>query len=237
MVNIAICDDQKDFLEIISLKIKTVLKTKFDMHCTISCFDDISSLFQFIEKSKTDIVFLDIMVNDVNTMNRSIENINNNYTQMIFMTSFPQQAYNISETNCCYYLVKSRITEDMLARALQRALQKITRKDYNFISVKCGSKSISVNQQDILYIETFSNNILIHLCSEKNISVYSSLKDFSDNLAPNFLRCHKSYMVNMNHIKSYEPHKFILNSDDPIPIPPKKYKKIISTYKNYLRNL
>ncbi len=237
MLNIVICDDSKDFLEIISYKIKSCLKDKFDLECNINCFNELSTFQECIENNKIDIAFLDIMFNDENAMDWSISNIHNNYTQIIFMTSFPQCAYNISETNCCYYLVKSRINEETLSRALQRALQKITKKDPNFINVKLGSKNISVNQHDILYIETFNNNIMLHINSSENISVYSSLKDFSENLPPNFLRCHKSYMVNMNHIRSYEPHKFVLSSGDNIPIPPKKYKSIVSSYENYLTNL
>lgn len=237
MLNIAICDDSKDFIEVISYKIRSCLKDKFNLECKISCFNELSAFQKCIENNKIDIIFLDIMVNDTNAMDWSISNIHNNYTQIIFMTSFPQCAYNISETNCCYYLVKSRINEEILSRALQRALQKITKKDPNFINVKLGSKNISVNQHDILYIETFNDNIMLHINSSENISVYSSLKDFSENLPPNFLRCHKSYMVNMNHIKSYEPHKFMLTSGDTIPIPPKKYNAVISQYNSYLRNI
>ena len=186
MLNIAICDDSKDFIEVISYKIRSCLKDKFNLECKISCFNELSAFQECIENNKIDIIFLDIMVNDTNAMDWYIANIHNNYTQIIFMTSFPQSAYNISETNCCYYLVKSRITKDTLSRALQRALQKITKKDPNFINVKLGSKNISVNQHDILFIETFNNNILLHINTAENISIYSSLKDFSESLPPNF---------------------------------------------------
>ena len=41
---------------------------------------------------------------------------------------------------------------------------------------------------------------------------YSTLKEFEKELTPNFLRCHKSYMVNMNFIAGYEPYKFLLKN-------------------------
>lgn len=237
MINIVICDDDAAYQEIIAHKIRDCIIKRFEMECNIICCSDMNELKAYIESDKIDIVFLDIMLNDENAMDWSINNIKSNYTQIIFMTSFPQCAYNISETNCCYYLVKSRIDANNLTKALQRALQRTTKKDPNLTVVRLGNKNYIVNYQDILYIETFNNNIMLHIKNRENITIYSSLKEYSENLPPNFLRCHKSYMVNMNHIHSYEPHKFVLSSGDNIPIPPKKYKSIVSSYENYLLNI
>ena len=177
------------------------------------------------------------MVNDENAMDWSIKNIKSRYTQIIFITSFPQCAYNISESNCCYYLVKSRIDEENLTKALKKALQKTTKKDPNMTLIKSGNKNFIINYQDIYYIETFNNNLTIHLQDMDDITIYSTLKEYADKLPPNFLRCHKCYMVNMNHIKSYEPHKFVISTGESIPLPPKKYKNIIKIYTDYLLNL
>lgn len=237
MVNIVICDDSTEYLEIIASKIEQCMKSKIKMEYNITCLSTIDELKPYLEKNNTDILFLDIMLNDENAMNWSIENIKNKYMQIIFMTSYPQCAYNISESNCCYYLVKSKITEENLYKALQRALQNTTKKDPNLTIVKSGNKNLIINFQDIQYIETFNNNITLHFKDSDNITIYSTLKEYAKNLPPNFLRCHKCYMVNMNHITSYEPHKFVIDSIETIPIPPKKYSEITNTYKNYLKNL
>lgn len=237
MVNIVICDDSSEYLEIITSKIEHCMNNKIQMEYSITCINSIDELNTHIENNNTDILFLDILLNDENAMNWSIENIQNKYMQIIFMTSYPQCAYNISESSCCYYLVKSKITEENLFKALQRALQNTTKKDPNLTTVKLGSKNLIINFQDIQYIETFNNNITLHLKNAENITIYSTLKEYAKNLPPNFLRCHKCYMVNMNHITAYEPHKFIIDSSETIPIPPKKYSKIINIYNNYLKNL
>lgn len=237
MINIVICDDDAAYQEIIAHKIRDCIIKRFEMECNIICCSDMNELKAYIESDKIDIVFLDIMLSDENAMDWSINNINNSYTQIIFMTAFPQCAYSISETNCCYYLVKSRIDANNLTKALQRALQRTTKKDPNLTIVRLGNKNYIVNYQDILYIETFNNNIMLHIKDSNNITIYSSLKEYSDKLPPNFLRCHKSYLVNMNHIRSYEPHKFVLSSGENIPIPPKKYRNIVTLYENYLTNI
>lgn len=237
MINIVICDDELSYQEIMNFKIRQCMQNVFDMEYRIICFNKLSDLKKYIENNKADIIFLDIMVNDENAMDWSIKNIKSKYTQIIFMTSFPQCAYNISESNCCYYLVKSRIDEENLTRALKKALQKTTKKDPNMTLIKSGNKNYIINYQDIYYIETFNNNLTIHLQDMDDITIYSTLKEYADKLPPNFLRCHKCYMVNMNHIKSYEPHKFIISTGESIPLPPKKYKSIIKIYTDYLLNL
>jgi DNA-binding LytR/AlgR family response regulator len=237
MINIAICDDEPSYQEIISHKVRQCIREQFDMECSLECFNSLSELKKYLAKNKVDIVFLDIMVNDENSMDWSIENIKSKSTQIVFMTAFPQSAYNISESNCCYYIVKSRMTDEILTKALRRALQKASKKDPNLTIVKTGSKNYVISYQDILYIETFDNDIMLHLKNKDDITIYTSLKDYSKVLPPNFLRCHKSYMVNMNHITGYEPHKFIINTGEFIPIPPKKYNATVKTYKSYLENM
>lgn len=237
MIKIAICDDEKSYQEIIGYKIEQCLQSRFEMECEICRFNKLDDLKEHIENNIIDVVFLDIMVNDENAMDWSIKNLQNKYTQIVFMTAFPQCAYNISEANCCYYLVKSRLTEETLTKALQRALQKTTKKDPNLTIVKSGNRNYTVNYQDVVYIETFDNNITLHLINRDNITIYSSLKEYAQKLPPNFMRCHKCYMVNMNHITGYEPHKFILSLGYTVSIPPKKYKSVVKTYENYLLNL
>lgn len=237
MVNIVICDDSSEYLEIITSKIEHCMKEKIKMEYSIICLKSVDELKTHLESNSTDVLFLDVMLNDENAMNWSIENIRNKYMQIIFMTSYPQCAYNISESSCCYYLVKSKITQENLYKALQRALQNTTKKDPNLTIVKSGNNNFIINFQDIQYIETFNNNITLHFKDSDNITIYSTLKEYAKSLPPNFLRCHKCYMVNMNHITSYEPYKFLIDSTESIPIPPKKYNEIIKIYKNYIQNL
>lgn len=237
MIRIAICDDTEEYLEILEYKINQCFKKVFEKECKIFKFDNLSSLKDYADKHPVDIIFLDIMVNEINSMDWSIKNFQNRRIQLIFMTAYPQAAYNISESNCCYFLVKSKINEETLKNALFRAIKAIGRKNPNLTTVKLGTKSITIDYNDIVYLETFNNNLTLHLKDKDDITIYNSLKEYSKQLPLNFLRCHKCYMVNMNFIASFEPHKFTLKNGQSVPIPPKKYKSIIKTYTNYLISL
>lgn len=232
MFKIVICDDDKSFAEIIEHYIAQCLRDKIEY--SLITFNSLKDLKEHINQDKVDIIFLDIMVNDKNAMNWSIENISDKHIQLIFMTSYPQSAYNISESRCCYYLVKSRINEENINKALQRAFQNISNNQPDLKIIRSKQRNVTVDLHDIVYIETDNNNILLHLADGKEVAVYSTLKNYSRSLPANFLRCHKCYMVNMNYIKEYRQYKFILNDMRELPIPQKKYRKVIEAYKNYI---
>lgn len=236
MLKIAICDDTKEYLDLIKYQVKKCIDQEFGIDCNISCFSKLNDLYEYLQNNRIDILFLDIMIDDVNAMDWSIENIRDSYTQIIFITSYPQFAYNISETNCCYFLIKSKINETNLMKALKRAVNNITKKDPNLTTVKFGNRSYTINLNNIIYLETFNNNITLHMNNDNDINLYTTLKEYAKNLPPNFLRCHKCYMVNMNYISVCEPHRFIMKTGESIPIPPKKYKAITKEYLNYLNN-
>lgn len=237
MIHICICDDQADYMEILSYKISKCMHEIFKMECDITCLETLDSFNSYISQHKIDIAFLDIMVNDSNAMDWSIENIKQKNIQLIFMTAFPQSAYNISESNCCYYLVKSRITDESLFKALQRALQNTTLKSANLTIVKADKKNVIINLADLMYLESYKNNIIMHFKDGSTVNTYSTLKEYSARLPVNFIRCHKCYTVNMNYIKEYLRYKFIIFSGEDIPIPPKKYSEIIKIYQSYVNNL
>lgn len=233
MINIIICDDDISFSEIVEYKIKSCIQN-FDFKFKITRVENLDELDKLIREDAADIAFVDIMVNGTNSINWSIEHLQNKNTQLIFMTGFPTEAYNISETKHCYYIIKPRMTPEQLTKAIKKAVQNLSQKNPNLTVIKAGSKNYTVNFQDILFIETFANNITIHIKNQNSITVYATLKSFLQTLPPCFLRCHKCYAINMNHVTSYEPHQFVLFSGDKIPIPPKKYNSVIESYKKYL---
>ena len=231
MVRIAVCDDNKDFAEIFSTKIsKTV--TDMGLKCDIITFQTLQELQSF-DSGRIDILFLDVMLSEGNSLDWLTENSLCHKPQIIAMTAFPQEVYNLSRTDTCFLLLKSHIDNKTLACALQKALQKISEK-VNTIIVGMGSKSHAIATDDIVFIESFNNNILLHLV-DGEINLYTTLKDFGKSLPFNFLKCHKSYIINMNHVTGFYRNFFTMKNGKTVPIPPKKYNSVIKEYSDYIK--
>lgn len=238
MLKIAICDDDKSYLELISFKIQKVIEAHIGLDYKILCFPSLDELYGQIKINKPDIVFLDIMLNEINTVNWLTEHqAELGKISFIVMTGFPTETENLSEIDCCYYLLKSKMTDEKLTRAIKRSLNSVTKETSDIKTISFGKNSYTIDYQTVLYIETQKNNLYIHCLDKKDITVYSTLKEFAKKLPPYFLHCHKCYVVNMNAIKGYKPHYFIMPDGAEIPIPSKKYKELISHYKKYIINI
>lgn len=238
MLHILLCDDDLSYQEILSYKIRTVLEKELQMQASVHCVKDLDAVFRYIGENPTDILFLDVMLREENAVNRLMQlqsDLQN--VPCILMTAFPVETYNLSEIDCCYYFIKPRLTDDQLLRALKRAINYSAKKDPNIRLVRIGSENFALNFQNLLYIETFNNNLMLHLSDGTSMTIYSTLKQFMQKLPPNFMRCHKSFMVNMNHIQGFSPHCFTLSDGVQIPIPPKKYGEVVQIYRNYLLKL
>lgn len=75
---------------------------------------------------------------------------------------------------------------------------------------------------DLYYIRS-DDHYLELITNSKKETIRGSLKQFEDQLPSNFLRCHKSYIVNANYIKSKNAKEIIMKNNDAIPIS-RKYK-------------
>lgn len=75
----------------------------------------------------------------------------------------------------------------------------------NRILVKSSDKNIFVDVSDIRWIECAGNYLKLHL-AEKTYMIRSSLKNLKSKLNPlQFVRIHRSWMVNINEVKEIEP--------------------------------
>ena len=236
MIHIAICDDNSYYHEILKHKINNYMNEKSIIDYDIACFTELDSFYSFYKANKVDIVFLDIMINEKNSMNLTLNTLNLRNTQVIFMTAYPEAAYNISETHCCYFLIKSKMNDIYLTRAINRAINNLSPSQESTIIIKGIDKNHVVNTQDITFVESFKNNVIFHLIDNNAITVYASLKSYEESLPDNFLRCHKSYLINTQHVTGFRPYKFILDSGNEIPLPIKKYTHIVNQYTKYINS-
>lgn len=235
MLSIVICDDDVQYLEILEFRIKQCIG-QITNDVNVSCYSNLEDLKRHCEKKSVDILFLDIMINNVNAIPWSVENISKQ-TQIVFMTSYPTEAFCLSDSSFCYFVVKSRFSDEVLKKAVVKSLEQLAKRAQDLTIIKSGNKNYAINFLDIIYIETYNNSINIHFINKETLTVYTTMKGFLKNLPQSFLRCHKCYTVNMKYITCFEPHQFVMISRSVIPIPSKRYVKCVETFKNYVNNL
>ncbi len=101
---------------------------------------------------------------------------------------------------------------------------------------KTKQKTYSLRKHDIYYIENNLKKVIIHTSLE-NIELYASMKDIEEKLDKSFYRCHRGYIVNMEHIRAYSSDSIQINTGDNIFLSKEKYGDFERTYMDYLRKV
>lgn len=203
MINFAICDDNVNILEKLSKTLESIfIKNGFDAQIAIKT-NSIDTILDFLDSTKTDVLILDINLKS----NKSGLDIakavreKNKDVYIIFTTAHLEYAMVAYKVKTFDYIAKP-ITYDRLEDTIKRLFDDINGLPKKYI--KIDSKNTLVDASEILYIKRDGMKIVFKTESQ-DYDTYSSFNKIQFNLPNNFVRCHKSYIANINKIKDVEP--------------------------------
>ncbi len=231
-MHIGICDDLSADMARLEGYILHYMNTH-SIDCTISVFESGEALLEKVQTESYDIVFLDIYMEGKNGVEtaRILRGADLD-CMIIFTTTSPDYALDGFEVGAVHYLIKP-LNYESVESALDRCSQLFA-KSGQYIEVKTGRSMTRILLKDLIFAEVYSNTLLIHTTSEE-VKTYGSLDELMKLLpGENFLRCHRSYAVNMNFVASQDGLDFVLMDDKRIPIPKKDAQRMRQTYSDYL---
>lgn len=236
MLNFVLCDDNKNILDKLALMLETILiKNDYDGKIVYKCYNA-NSLLDYINNNTVDVLLLDINLNSNISGITLADEIRKNNKQMyiIFTTGHLEYALLAYKVKTFDYLPKP-ITKDRLSQTIARLFADSQTNITTFITV--GNTGILLKENDVNYI--MKNTMkLIYCTNDKNYETYSSFAKVIPLLPENFIRCHKSYIVNMNAIKNVDSTKnqITFNNDIICSIGPKFKKNFMEVFNNYANN-
>lgn len=180
-------------------------------------FDNPLSAMEYHEKNPVDLVFLDIQMPDL--LGTDFARLLLNGPKVIFATAFQKFAIEGFKLEAVDYLLKPFGYEEFLTAALKarklielKAL-KVNNVETNeqFLFIKSEYKIRRINFADILYVEGMKDYVKIFLKNEDSpILSINSLKTLEAKLpVSDFMRVHRSYIVNLNRIETIERFRII----------------------------
>ncbi len=88
-----------------------------------------------------------------------------------------------------------------------------------YITVKSDYKMIPIKISDIVFLESEGEYIRLHIESGRSVTTFYRLKNMEAELPTSqFIRIHRSYIVSLNHIKSYERGRVYISEGEYLPI-------------------
>ncbi len=194
---------------------------------------------KFLEQDSVDAIFCDINMPDLNGMDfvKSLQAP----PLIVFTTAYSEYAVEGFKVNAVDYLLKPFGLDDF-RRAANRIKERLeivstntqhptpnTQPDALF--VKTDYRMVKINIADIRYIEGMSEYLKIYLVGEdKPIITLLSMKKIESRLPENFMRIHRSYIVNLHKIQEVNKNRIIMDAETYLPVGD-MYKE---TFQHYL---
>lgn len=229
MLNIAICDDSKEFLE----QIRLLLDCWKDNSRPFLChtFDNGDSLISAHSKIPFDVILLDVvmpLLNGIETA-RAIRKIDSN-VKIVFLTSSAEYAVDSYTVKANNYLLKP-VNSDALYLCLEELFSEIA-QSARTLTIKELYSVKKVPLDHIEFVEAQNKHIIFYLNNGSIIETTEPLRILEDKLILNdgFFRCHRSYIVNISYIDTYTLKEVTLRSGKRIPISRSCHKDFENAY-------
>jgi two-component system, LytTR family, response regulator LytT len=182
-------------------------------------FDNPISAMEYIDNAHVDLVFLDIQMPDL--LGTDFVRILQNGPKIIFATAFQKFAIEGFKLDAVDYLLKPFGYDEFLTASLKakKLIEMESFKANNietneqFLFIKSEYKIRRINFADILYIEGMKDYVKIFLKNEaKPVLSINSLKTLELKLpSANFMRVHRSFIVNLNRIETIERFRIVFD--------------------------
>jgi len=203
MLNFVICDDNLNILDKLT-KILENIFTKNNLEAQVAyASDDIDSIIEFVDSNKVDALILDINLKSNKTGLELAELVRkkNKDIYLIFTTAHLEYAMVAYKFKTFDYIPKP-ITSERLEDTVMRLFEDVNGLPKKYI--KIDNKNTIIDASEIEYIKRDAMKLVFHTQS-RDYEAYSSFNKIQDNLPSNFVRCHKSYIANIDLIKDIEP--------------------------------
>lgn len=140
-------------------------------------------------------------------------------TPIVFITALPDQARRaIHSTNCYDYIMKPFDQSDLI-KTIKRLL-KLSIMEEPLIELKDrNGVYMRLKPDELLYIKSELRNMHVFTVRESFVTSGIRLNDIEQNLPSFFVRCHKSYVVNLHHVRSFDKTTATILLDTPHPTP------------------
>ena len=205
MLKFILCDDNHNTLNQLSLMLDSIfLKNDLEAKIVLKTSDE-KNLLNYVHKNTVDVVILDIQLS---TKSAGIDLANeirkhNKDCYIIFTTAHSEFVFLAYQCKTFDYICKP-ITKERLEETISRLISDIKGTVNPNKYIKLDNKNTIINEDDIQYIKRDGMKVIFHTPS-RDYEVYSSFAKLQTQLPSNFVRCHKSFIANIDNIDKLEP--------------------------------
>ena len=212
-MKIAICDDEKIFLDSLEEKIYGIL-SKLD--CEVIAFGSAEALLS--SAMDYDLIFLDIEMGGMDGMRAAKQIRETDFeTPIVFLTSHIEMALEGYEVNAFRFL-KKPVEEEKLRQTLQDI--QLMKASHKGVMIKAGGEEIVVIPSEVLFLESDNNNVRI-ITSSGSITTRLKLSEaieIFNRINDTIRKVHRCSAVNLDHVARLRDREAVLDDGSVIAV-------------------
>lgn len=233
MLKIAICDDEKYYRDGI-YKFLTEYVTARNLQCIIDRFKSGKAfLAQCDNAVKYDIVFMDINMEEMDGIEtaKQIRSFHA-HTYIVLVTAFIDYVLEGYKVDAVRYIMKDNL-EASVPECMDTILEKMQLQQCTFTFLQ-GEKTLYTD--NLIYMESRKHKVIFFYMESSIVTyeLYDTLNHVAEQLSEyGFLRIHKSYLVNMKHIKKISNYEAVLDIGENLPVPRLRFQRAKEAFAAY----
>ena len=230
---IAVCDDNEMDIQYVSLLVKSWAE-RCPVQARISTFASAESfLFYYAENQGCDILLLDVEMGKMDgvSLAKHIRKTNE-AVQIIFITGYPDYIAEGYDVSALHYLLKP-VNLEKLSTVLDRAVNNLGKNERPIVFMING-EAVRTEISEVISIEAFAHSCAIATVRD-HFEVKSSISDIERSIGDGFIRCHRSYIVGIQHIRSISRTGITLDDGSKIPLSRSNYDAVNQAFIRYFR--
>ncbi len=230
MLNIAICDDEALHCQRLKDQIGTLL-SGWDRTFQISCYGNALQLLA--SPLDQDLLFLDIRMPGLDGMSLARRLRTKGFNGiLVFVTVLTEYMSDAFEVDAADYLCKP-IDKARLERTLDRSLKRLEERPEPSLFIRTASWCRSIRLSQIYYCEVINRKIYLHT-KEGVFDHYGRMKDLEQQLGGHFIKCHRSFLINPEHLSSYAGGQVTLTDGSKVPVSRKYHQLLMDQMLRYM---
>ena len=233
MIHIAICDDEKYMSDHIKTLVSDFFRKK-NREIRLRTFSSGEELLS--GGRQIDICFLDIQMKGMDGMETARRLRADKFQGfLIFITVLKEMVFSSFEVQAYDYLLKP-VEEKQFEKTMERLYASMRSVGEDSMLIQKGYEGRIVQKDEIIFCEIIDRKIYLNLASGEVLDYYEQIENLETKLGSHFFRCHRSYLINLRHLKGYKRGVAYMDNGREVPVSRLRSKEFSGVILQYMKN-
>jgi two-component system response regulator LytT len=234
LIRIAICDDEKHMSDHIRSMVLNFFRKK-NREISLRMFSGGEELLSY--NGQIDILFLDIQMKDMDGMETARKLRADKFRGfLVFITVLKEMVFQSFEVQAYDYLVKP-VDDKQFEKTMERLYASMQNASEDSLLVQKGYEGRIIREDEIVFCEIIDRKIYLNLASGEVVDYYERIENLETKLNNRFYRCHRSYLINLKHLKGYKNGTACMDNGKEIPVSRLRSREFSGVVLQYMKNM